>query len=72
MKCEKNGIGFDFGNGHVYPSDMFQCPECKHRILATNKAPSYDGEYKFQEVYLPHKSIAHTDGEDIRETEYWK
>ena len=71
MMCQKNGVGYDFGNNHVYPSDMYQCRNCGHRILATNARPSHDRYYKFQEVYLPDKSIDKTEGLDIRTTKYW-
>jgi DNA-directed RNA polymerase subunit RPC12/RpoP len=36
MVCDKNSVGADFGNGHVYPSDRFRCPQCGTMILATN------------------------------------
>lgn len=52
MRCDKNGVGADFGNGHVYPSDRFVCDYCKATILVTNRQPSYDPDYKFQDEYL--------------------
>ena len=52
MRCDKNGVGADFGHGHVYPSDRFRCPECGCQILATNSLPCQDPTYKMQREYL--------------------
>jgi hypothetical protein len=52
MPCDKNSVGWDYGNGHVYPSDRFKCLHCGHTTLVTNDKPSYDPDYKFQEEYL--------------------
>jgi len=52
MRCEKNGVGADFGNGHVYASDRFICDTCGHMILATNQNAVYDPDHKSQEEYL--------------------
>lgn len=51
MRCDKNGVGADFGNGHVYPSDRYKCPSCGQEILyATN--PIYDKDHTSQDEYL--------------------
>ena len=52
MRCDKNEVGANYGNGHVYPSDRFKCPECGTAILATNRNPIYDPELKTQTEYL--------------------
>lgn len=52
MKCAQNGVGADFGNGHVYPGDRFECPQCGQSILATNGTPTRDDNYTVQEAYL--------------------
>lgn len=52
MRCDKNGVGANFGNGHVYPADRFKCPVCGAMALVTNHAPSFDPDYKFQDEYL--------------------
>ena len=52
MLCDKNSVGADFGRGHVYPSDRFRCPVCGTMVLATNRLPSFDPDYNFQEEYL--------------------
>jgi hypothetical protein len=52
MRCDKNGVGFDWGRGHVYPSDRYKCPECGIEILAMNGRPISDPDYNTQEEYL--------------------
>jgi len=52
MRCDKNGVGADFGNGHVYPSDRWECPDCMKQILVTNPSPIRDEYYDTQEEYL--------------------
>lgn len=51
MRCEKNSVGADFGQGHVYAADKYKCPRCEKRILATNPRPIYDPEYTSQDEY---------------------
>ena len=53
LKCIKNSIGVDFGNGHLYAGDLFRCPECGYSVVSTNKNASYDPEYKYFDHYLP-------------------
>ena len=55
MKCERNEVGADFGNGHVYAGDRFKCPECGIQILNCNAAPYYDPDHKGQREYLTMK-----------------
>jgi len=57
MFCDKNSVGADFGNGHVYPADRFKCRGCGIEILNSNELPSYDPEYKFQSEYLEMKKV---------------
>ena len=52
MLCFKNGVGIDYGNGHVYPSDIFECPYCQVRIAATNRNSIHDPEHKTQDAYI--------------------
>ena len=52
MICDKNSVGADFGEGHVYPADRFRCPTCGAMILATNRNASFDPGYNFQDEYL--------------------
>lgn len=55
MRCDKNGVGADFGFGHVYAGDRFKCPECGLEILVCNGAPGHDPEYKLHAEYLKMK-----------------
>ena len=52
MRCLNNGVGANFGHGHVYPGDMYQCSQCKGKILATNGKPIFDPDYNTQDEYL--------------------
>jgi len=52
MLPDKNGVGADYGNGHVYPGDRYKCPECGNMILTTNSRPIYDANYDSQREYL--------------------
>ncbi len=52
MKADKNGVGADFGNGHVYCGDRYKCPICNTMIIKTNAAPIYDANYDSQREYL--------------------
>ena len=52
MRCEKMGIGCDFGNGHVYAGDSYKCPTCHVVIIKTNEVASFDPEHEFQDEYI--------------------
>jgi hypothetical protein len=52
MKPDKNGVGADYGNGHVYPGDRYKCSICGNMVLQTNSAPIYDANYDSQQEYL--------------------
>lgn len=52
MYCDKNSVGADFGNGHVYASDRFKCPGCGMMLLNSNETPYFDPEYKLMDAYL--------------------
>ena len=52
MRCDKNGVGANFGNGHVYPADRFRCPQCGAMALITNRNPIYDPGLTAQVEYL--------------------
>lgn len=52
MQCDKNDVGADFGNGHIYAADRYKCPTCGKEILATNPRPIYDPDHKTQDEYL--------------------
>lgn len=52
MRCDKNGVGADFGNGHVYAADRFKCPVCGTEILVSNRNANHDPNYDQQGEYL--------------------
>lgn len=52
MRCDKNGVGADFGNGHIYASDRYRCDTCGALILKTNATAGYDPDHQYQEEYL--------------------
>lgn len=52
MFCEKNGVGADYGHGHVYPGDLYKCPDCGVLILSTVGKPIQDSNYSTQDSYI--------------------
>jgi hypothetical protein len=44
MTCAKNGMVADYGNGHHYAGDAYQCPECSAFVLTTAAEAYYDPE----------------------------
>lgn len=55
LRCDKNGVGFDWGRGHVYPGDRFKCPKCGWELLAMNSNATFDPEHKTQDEYIQAK-----------------
>ena len=52
LRCETNGVGINYGHGHVYASDRFICPECGATILKANDNAYYDINYNIQQEYV--------------------
>lgn len=52
MNCKKNGVGVDFGGGHVYVGDKYRCPICKDEIVSTNPKPCYDENHTLCAEYV--------------------
>jgi len=53
LRCLKNGVGLDYGHGHVYPSDTFVCPGCGIQIASSGNVNAiHDPEYKSQDTYI--------------------
>lgn len=52
MRCIENGVGTDFGNGHVYAGDKYRCKSCGFEIISTNERAHYDPEYRAHQHYL--------------------
>lgn len=46
MRCDKNEVGADVGEGFVYSTDRFKCPSCGKMILSIGRGqkPIYDPE----------------------------
>lgn len=52
MRCVRNGVGADYGGGHIYAGDAFMCPGCLWQIIKTTPSPHYDPEHKKHDAYL--------------------
>ena len=52
MGCIKTGVSADFGFGHCYAGDKYECPKCGTVVLDTLRSPHYDPEYTFHDEYL--------------------
>ncbi len=52
MLCKKNGVGADFGHGHVYNGDLYECPVCGIEVLFTNRGAMFDPEHKLAPEYI--------------------
>lgn len=52
MRCDKNGVGADFGHGHVYAGDRYKCPRCGAMVLRTNSSSISDPDHQSQDEYL--------------------
>lgn len=57
MTCVKMGVGVNYGRGHVYPGDLYQCPECDVKIVWTIGTATHDGDYsKFVQYFNEKKA----------------
>lgn len=52
MQCIKNGVGADYGHGHVYPGDLYKCGVCGFELLSTVGNPTSDIKYEIQDLYI--------------------
>jgi hypothetical protein len=52
MVCDKNGVGADFGHGHVYAGDRWRCKICGAMVLKTNENAFHDPNYTAKDEYL--------------------
>lgn len=41
MKCELNGVRCRWNGSHIYPGDLFKCPECGTEIINTGNVNAY-------------------------------
>ena len=50
MRCETNGVGADYGRGHVYPGDTYKCKTCGVLALHCIDNAVHDPDYtKFKQ-----------------------
>ncbi len=52
MSCIRTGMGADFGHGHIYAGDIFQCFKCEVKIAKCNGYPGHDPEHKYHDMYI--------------------
>jgi predicted RNA-binding Zn-ribbon protein involved in translation (DUF1610 family) len=52
MVCMKTGVAVDFGLGHCYAGDRFECPKCKANIARCNGVSHYDPEHRHHDEYV--------------------
>jgi DNA-directed RNA polymerase subunit RPC12/RpoP len=59
MRCHKNEVGLDVGDGQVYSTDRFICPVCKKKILVVGRGQnSYsDPDHISQHEFLTLKKV---------------
>jgi len=61
MKVDKNGVGVDFGNGHVYCSDRYICLGCGATVLHALGA-SFDPHHELQNEYIDFNPVISNEG----------
>jgi hypothetical protein len=64
MKVVKNGVHVDYGNGHVYSADKWQCPICTNIVYLTNSTPFFDKEHYPNITYFDMNSKVESDTYD--------
>ncbi len=52
MKCMQIGLGVRYGESHVYPGDLFQCPKCHATIIVTNDNPVTDPDNRISTLQM--------------------
>ena len=52
MKCTKNGVGLDFGGGHIYAGDRWECPGCGAEVIVSTGVPSFDPDHRQRSEYV--------------------
>lgn len=51
MQCHTNGVGLDWGHGHVYPADVYICPICGKKTAYAERS-ILDKDYDMQVEYI--------------------
>ena len=59
MDCVKTGVAVDFGCGHCYAGDRFQCPRCKAHIVRAVGVSHYDPDRVCHDEYIEMKTSPH-------------
>ena len=62
MRCQKNGVGVDFGHGWTHSSDLYTCPGCGASILNANNKGYYDPEHKTHDHWVMMPSPVQQEG----------
>lgn len=52
MKVDKNGVGVDMGDGHVYPGDRYVCLACKRTVVKTMDLSLIDPKHELFSEYI--------------------
>jgi len=52
MICLTNGVGLDWGHGHVYPSDVYQCGACGKKTAYSEGRSNLDSKYNNKAGYV--------------------
>ena len=52
LECVKNGVGLDYGQGHISASDLYACPVCGVSIAKANDAGYVDPDHQFHDLYI--------------------
>ena len=44
MRCTLNGVRCRWKGSHVYPGDLYECPECGHQTINTGNCNAYHND----------------------------
>jgi hypothetical protein len=52
MRCHKNSVGANYGEGKLRPGDVFKCCDCGFELLACREEKIFDPKYVSQDLYF--------------------
>ena len=52
MTVAEQGLGADYGNGHVYLGSIYACPACGMKVLSTNTNAIRDVAHQYARSYI--------------------
>lgn len=52
MTCVTCGVGLDWGQGHVYPSDVYKCKGCGKKVAYSEGRSNFEPKYKSRVGYV--------------------